>query len=192
MNKKTTLILKLVGLVMCVLTAVSFFLPVLKTDVEDVDPIRVSSAQVCFLSAEKAEEKAEEAVKDNNEDKVAQYSVIYSLKHKESEARSTIIATSWLHFVAALAGLAGAIVIALSLFGKNYSLVGKIVVLASMVLMVVSLICGCSYLNTEIVSKQTYGDVYNLGSGVIIGLISAVIASVATFLPCLLAKKKSK
>ena len=58
--------------------------------------------------------------------------------------------------------------------------------------MIVALICGISFLATEI-GSSTVGEEFAFRfGGVILGLITSILATAAAVVPCLIKKKKSK
>ena len=197
------LITKIIVLVLCVLTAVSFFLPVIASK-EDTQ-MRYSNCQVCFLSQERAVEKAEEYAKKSTEasldgdDKKAEklmykaisYELVFSVKDEDFDARTATVAGAWLHYAAMVASVVAIVFIVLSLFGKDFAKIPTIALIAGVAFMIASLICGLSFLATKL-GSGTIGDDFALRfGGVILGLITSVIACAASFIPCLAKKKKS-
>ena len=198
------LITKLIVLVLCVVTAVSFFLPVFGSKEES--GIKYSNCMVCFLSEEKAVEKAQEyaeesssaALKGNNKEaeklmnRAISYELITSIKDEDFGGRAATVAGAWFHFAAMVASVVAIAFVLLTLFGKDFAKISIFATIASAVLMIVALICGISFLATEI-GSSTVGEEFAFRfGGVILGLITSILATAATVVPCLIKKKKSK
>ena len=198
------LICKIVTLVLCALTVVSFFLPVFSGNKDYKfysEHSKVSSCNLVFISAEKAEEKYKEITKDymageisedEAEAKAGKYSLVANLKDEEFEHKTLVSAMAWLHFVAAVLALGTLVIVALSFLGIRLDKFAKFIVAGATLFVAIALVLGAVFLGKDTGFDGEYGDYYVLGfGGVILGLISTAIATVASFLssPCKKTKK---
>ena len=199
---------KLLVLVFSALVVVTFFLPVFSAN-EDYalydENSKVSSANLVFVSEEKAEEKQEELLKsytngdiekEEYEKGAAKYLAIAGFKDEDFEERDSVVAVAWLHFVAAVLALCSFVVVILSLLGIKLDKFAKFALCGSVVLLIVALIVALSFLGKDTVlsglTKNTYGDLYVLSfGGVVLGLVASALGAVSAFLasPCKKAKK---
>lgn len=200
------LITKIIVLVLSAVTILSFFLPAFGPREADETGHRYSNCQVCFLSQDAASEKASdlridaaaELAKGNTDEakklneKASTYSLIATIKDAEFEGRASAVTGAWFHFAAAVASLVAILFTLMSMFGKDLSKISVFALIAAGILMIVSLICGIAFLGTEIGSTTIGEDVAFRFGGVILGLITSIIALVIGLIPCLTKKKKSK
>ena len=196
------LIIKIIVLVLSVATVLSFFLPAF--GVKDTNG-KYSNCQICFLSQEAAADKASdlridataELAKGNSDKakklnaKADNYSLVATIKDDNFDGKTAAVTGAWFHFAAAVASLAAIAITLITMFGKDFSKIGIIALVAAAIFMIVSLICGIAFLGTEIGSSTIGEEVAFRFGGVILGLIASIIAGVAAFIPCL-TKKKSK
>lgn len=190
-KEKSFFILKVIGLALCVLTVLSFFFPTVHYKEEKIKDVYYTHAQVCFLSEEKATEKGKEALKAGDEEKALTYSTIADLKDENCDERELVVITAWLHFIAMIVSAIGALSILISFFGKDFQKFGRLAIVISAVFMIATLICSIVFLNKDLTSSSTYGDVLSLSFwGTILGLITSVLASLAVYIPSLTSKRK--
>lgn len=186
------LVFKCVALVFCLLTIITFFIPTIKVDTKD--GASVSSAQIVFLSEERAEEKLTSAVKKGDTDKAAQYTILTTLKSEDKTSKA-FNAVGWLHLLAAVVSVVALVLLLLSLFKGNISLLTKIALCVALLFMVCALISQASLYGTVLIKATAItkavkvGDSYAYASGVILGLVSSALACIAAFLEKLFAKK---
>ncbi|MBR2909118.1 MAG: hypothetical protein IKC11_02090 [Clostridia bacterium] len=204
-KKKANLgfITKIIVLALCAVTAISFFLPAFGPKEEA--GVKYSNCQICFLSEERAIEKAQEYAEDatsatlkgNTEEgeklmnKALSYELIAGIKGEDFSGRVSAISGAWFHFAAMLISIVSMVLIILSLLGKELAKYSIIFTNLCFILMIVALCCGISFLGTEI-GSTTLGESFAFKfGGVILGLISSFLAGVAIVVPCF-TKKKSK
>lgn len=206
-NSKFSLF-KFLVLVFSAVVVVSFFLPVFASN-EDYTLYnkysKVSSANLVFISEDTAEDKQEELLKaylkgeieDEKYEKLsAKYLTIDELKDDDN-IEDSVQAVAWLHFSATVLALGAFVIVLLSLLGVNLDKFAKFALAGSTLALVVALIVALSFLGKETalsaLTKNTYGDLYVLSfGGVILGLISAAVGAICSFIasPCKKTKKK--
>ncbi len=188
MSKKSNLktILSIVAIALCLLNIITFFIPAITTKKEEAKA-SFSSMEICFTSAESAKDKVAEATKKGDTEAFTKYTILYGMKENE-DTKAKLNGAAWLHFVSVILSVGAIVCLALSMFGKNVGLIGKVLVLASLLCMIISLICYCSFLNLEILGVKV-SEMYKHSAGAILGLIATIGASIVSFIPV---AKKSK
>lgn len=184
------LIFNIIAITLCIVTIISFFIPTFKTKGEE--PVSYSSMEICFVSEDKAEEKAKDYTADLNLKLAQKYTVLKEIKANE-DCNSAFISAGWIHFGAMLASVVALVFIVMCMLGKKFSGIAKLSLLIALTLMIVSLIMAITFLNakTSIVTlllvNKKISEVVSIGTGNIIGLITSMAAFI-----CELLKVKGK
>lgn len=187
------LLLTLVAVVLSILTAVTFFIPTYKTADDSDGRVRVSACELCFISNEKAQDNAEEALIAGDQDEYLDNVFIFLTKAEdteliENEYRPSALAGAWLHFVAFVASIIVAALLVINMLKDNLGLIAKFATILPVLLMIASLICSI-----VLVNKGDFdGSVKLTVCGNILGLITAIGAAVVAFIPQKKAKKANK
>ena len=112
-NKKLLgTILSFVALALAVVSIVMFFVPTIKQ--KDSDNYSYSAAEICFISVEKAKDKATEETGNLNIEKAAHYTQLAMLKDSD-DYKGKLVFSAWMEFVAAVAGLVLVVALVLSM-----------------------------------------------------------------------------
>lgn len=178
-KKKTSLILSAVAIALCLLTIVAFFLPVLKSREEDAGFIKCSAMEICFISADKAAEISKEALKDGDLEKSTKFSTFATMKNDE-KASPAFNATGWMFFIAMVASVVTLVGLLLSLAGKNTKAIVIFAAILALLAMIATLISSISFLNIEYFGSKL-SDTAKISTGLIIALISSVLAPISLF-----------
>ena len=177
-TNRTSLILGMIAIVLCLVTAISFFIPTYRGTSDDT-VLKYSSMEICFISEETAREKAQEAG-IVNAGEALRYTTLASYKANE-DASGALNASGWMHFFAMIASVIAIVFIILCLAGKRFSLVAINAVLASLAFMIASLISALSFLNVEVIGGAIK-DTLSINAGIILGLVTSIIASITVLL----------
>jgi len=173
-NKKLLgMILSLATLVFAVLVVVMFFVPTINS--KDSDTYNYSACTICFVSAEKAGEKAEEAVKSGNV-KESTYWTVYKGMKESDNYKGKLNFTAWMEFTATVAALVVIVALILAMFKMNTSLIA---ILSAVVMFGASLaaIIGLGALMDVAVMNVKFSESFKFGAATIVSLISSILGA---------------
>ena len=175
-------ILSFVALALAVVSVVMFFAPTIKSKDSDT---AFSSAEICFISVEKAKDKATEETRNLNLEKAAHYTQLASLKDSENY-KGKLVFSAWMEFVTAVAGLVLIVALLLAMFKINTSLIAGIAVLVMFAGALAGLIGIGALMNVEVLSTK-FSEAFKFGAGVIVAFVTSTLS-----FGCLLTKKLMK
>lgn len=171
-NKLLGTILSFVALALAVVSIVMFFVPTIKA--KDSDNRAFSASEICFISVEKAKEKAQEETTNLNLNKAAHYTELASLKNNDNY-KGKLGFAAWMEFTAAVAGLVLVVALLLSLFKINTALLAGIAVLVMFAASLAALIGVGALMNVEVVSTK-FSEGYQFGAGVIVAFVTSALS----------------
>lgn len=173
-NKKLLgTILSFVALALAVVSIVMFFVPTIKQ--KDSDNYSYSAAEICFISVEKAKDKATEETGNLNIEKAAHYTQLAMLKDSD-DYKGKLVFSAWMEFVAAVAGLVLVVALVLSMFKLKVSLIVAISALVLFASSLAGLIGVGALMNVEVLSTK-FSEVYIFGAGVVIAFVTSTLSA---------------
>lgn len=173
-NKKLLgTILSFVALALAVVSIVMFFVPTIKS--KDSDNFSYSAAEVCFISVEKAKDKAQEETKNLNLNKAAHYTQLAALKNSD-DYKGKLGFAAWMEFVAAVAGLVLVVALFLAMFKIKTALLSGIAALVMFAASLAALIGVGALMNVEVASTK-FSEAYKFGAGVIVAFITSTLSA---------------
>ncbi len=190
------LVMKILALVLCLTTVVTFFIPIMKSDNEYISG-KVSSYQIVFNSLENAKTKVSEATKEGKTQDVADYSMLISFKsNKDTKTKFNLI--GYFHMFAAISALVASVFLVLSLFSIDYKLVQIIAVSVAFAFALAALISQIALFQTTIIesgilAKKILVDTNNnYSAGVILSFLTSFFALASAIVLNLKFKKSKK
>ncbi len=173
MAKKKNLlgtVLEFIAFALAVVAIVMFFVPTIKTKNEDVD-VSFAPYELCFVSAEKAEEKLEDA---KSVKAIAHYTKLTALKESD-ETSGKLALAGWMQFATMLAGVVTVVAFLLSLAKKKSSNLALFATILMFVTSLVALIAVGAFMNAPYLMGEA-GDIYKFGVGVILSFVASTLA----------------
>lgn len=173
-NKKLLgMILSLATLVFAVLVVVMFFVPTIKS--KDSDKYNYSACTICFVSAEKASEKANDALRSGNTAEYTYWTAYSAIKDSDNY-KGKLNFTAWMEFTAAVAALVVIVALILAIFKMNTTLLA---ILAAIVMFGASLaaIIGLGALMDVAVLNVKFSESFKFGAATIVSLIASILGA---------------
>lgn len=172
-NKKLLgMILSLTTLVLAALVVVMFFIPTFKSKENDQN---YSACTICFVSAEKASEKASDAFTKGNTTEAIYWTTYSSLKDSDT-FKGKMNFTAWMQFTAAVAALVVIVALVLAMFKLKTTLIAIIASIIMFGASLAAIISLGSLMGTAYVGVK-FNEVFKFGAATIVGLISSILGA---------------